>query len=83
MIPELLRSKIKPDDLKTLYQWAEANNMMFNDVKFEVLRYGKNKTLKETSNYLSNTAQAISEKKTHQQSNHCSKSPKFLDTQNI
>ena len=36
--------------------------MMFNDVKFEVLRYGKNKILKETSNYLSNTGQVISEK---------------------
>ena len=50
------------DDLDTLCQWAEANNMMFNDVKFEVLRYGKNKILKETSNYLSNTGQVISEK---------------------
>ena len=28
------------EDLETLYQWQERNNMAFNSNKFEVLRYG-------------------------------------------
>ena len=27
-------------DLEAVYQWADENNMSFNDLKFEVLRYG-------------------------------------------
>lgn len=29
-------------DLKTIYSWANKNNMTFNDDKFELLRSGKN-----------------------------------------
>ena len=49
-------------DLEILYKWALENNMKFNDVKFEVLRYGKDEVLKQQTKYLSNTGQMIGEK---------------------
>ena len=30
-------------DLDTIYNCASVNNMIFNDTKFELLRYGENK----------------------------------------
>ena len=30
------------DDLDKIYKWAETNNMLFNNNKFELLRYGTN-----------------------------------------
>ena len=27
-------------DLNLIYEWAELNNMRFNDKKFELIRYG-------------------------------------------
>jgi hypothetical protein len=39
-------------DLLKLYKWQEDNNMLFNSSKFEVLRYGKNQSLKESTSYL-------------------------------
>lgn len=50
------------NDLEKLYQWANHNNMQFNDVKFELLRYGNNTNLKEATNYYSNNGQLIEEK---------------------
>ena len=35
------------DDLNRLYEWQEANNMLFNGNKFEILRYGRNEDLKD------------------------------------
>ena len=35
------------EDLKTLYDWEKSNNMEFNGTKFEVLRCGPNRELKE------------------------------------
>ena len=35
------RSRVQ-EDLKTVYAWAEANNMTFNGKKFELLSYGGN-----------------------------------------
>ena len=29
------------NDLNSIYNWAESNNMSFDDTKFELLRYGK------------------------------------------
>jgi len=40
-------------DLTSIYDWAKTNNMLFNSEKFECLRYGPNKILKETTEYLS------------------------------
>ena len=40
-------------DLEVVYQWAEDNNMSFNDLKFECLRLGLDFTLKLITNYTS------------------------------
>ena len=36
------------NDLNQIYSWAEANNLQFNNLKFELLQYGDNKDLKES-----------------------------------
>ena len=36
------------DDLNRVYRWQEENNMVFNSKKFELLRYGKNRELKNS-----------------------------------
>ena len=33
------------DDLNQVYYWAQTNNMSFNNTKFEVIRFSKNKNL--------------------------------------
>ena len=35
------------DDLEKLYDWAKENEMKFNGNKYQVMRYGPNKNLKE------------------------------------
>jgi len=40
------------NDLFQIYGWSQRNNMTFNSVKFELMRYGKDDQLKETSNYV-------------------------------
>ena len=49
-------------DMEAVYSWASNNNMLFNVKKFELLRYGNNRELKNTTNYISNTGSAIEEK---------------------
>ena len=39
-------------DLNTVYDWQNQNNMLFNGKKFEMLRYGPNVDLKNSTNYL-------------------------------
>ena len=51
------------DDLEGLYSWQTENNMLFNGSKFEIIRYGKNETLKNTCNYLTPNAEDIIERK--------------------
>ena len=51
------------DDLEKLYRWQEHNNMAFNSSKFEVIRYGSNTTLQESTNYLTPGCDAIIEEK--------------------
>ena len=46
-------------DLNSIYQWADVNNMQFNDGKFECMRYGANKELKESSHYLTKSGDVI------------------------
>ena len=48
-------------DLNAIYQWAHLNNMSLNASKFELLRYGRDATIKETTQYLSNVDQVIEE----------------------
>jgi len=42
---------ILQNDLENIYKWQKENNMLFNDKKFEILRYGKNLTIKEDTYY--------------------------------
>ena len=49
-------------DLEVVYQWAEDNNMFFNNLKFECLRYGIDSTLKLTTNYTSPSGSIIDDK---------------------
>ena len=55
-------AKLLQEDLNKVYKWAEENNMLFNDKKFEVIRYGNNTNLKESTNYVSNTGITIQPK---------------------
>ena len=50
-------------DLESLYEWARENNMSFNTLKFEALRFGKNKELKNNTNYLTPEADNMIEVK--------------------
>ena len=50
-------------DLDKLYQWQEQNNMLFNGKKFEVLRYGNNRTIKESTSYFTPNYEEIIEEK--------------------
>ena len=38
-------------ELDKLYQWGRNNNMEFNGKKFQVIRYGRNINLKESTEY--------------------------------
>ena len=50
-------------DLEKLYSWQERNNMQFNGVKFEVLRYGRNQELKISTSYFTPNFKDIIEEK--------------------
>ena len=50
------------EDLFHIYQWSVTNNMEFNDLKFELLRYGTNTELKHNTSYISPTFKLIEEK---------------------
>ena len=39
-------------DLDAIYEWQNCNNMLFNGKKFEMLRYGKNEEIKNSTSYL-------------------------------
>ena len=49
-------------ELNKIYEWTKQNNMQLNDLKFELLRYGPNKALKEETQYLSPTGKVIETK---------------------
>ena len=51
------------EDLETIYQWSNANNMVFNGTKFEVLKYGKDENLKDDFNYLTPNSEELIERK--------------------
>ena len=50
-------------DLEKLYNWQESNNMLFNSKKFELLRYGKNQDLKNSTLYLTPNQNDVIEEK--------------------
>ena len=39
------------EDLKRLMDWADRNNMVINQDKFELMRYGPQKNIKKNTNY--------------------------------
>ena len=47
------------EDLLQIYDWAETNNMQFNSLKFEVMRYGTDEVLKLCTSYLSSSGSVI------------------------
>ena len=49
-------------DLETIYQWSETNNMEFNANKFECMRYGTNELIKTSTSYFSNSGSIIETK---------------------
>jgi len=49
-------------DLQIVYEWQQENNMLFNEKKFELLRYGKNQDIKDTTNYTGPLKNQIGEK---------------------
>ena len=49
-------------DLNLIYEWAETNNMQFNDKKFELMRYGPNEDIKQSTSYKSSDGSTIEEK---------------------
>ena len=50
------------EDLNKLYDWAKTNNMVYNNTKFQVIRYGNNKDLKEDTNYFTEDTGEIIER---------------------
>ena len=52
------------NDLFQIYHWSEQNNMQFNALKFELIRYGKNTALKEDTAYINPDFELIGEKET-------------------
>ena len=49
-------------DLEAVYQWAEDNNALFNNKKFEALRYGIDEVIKLSTSYTAPDGSLIAEK---------------------
>ena len=49
-------------DLHEIYKWVMDNNMSLNEHKFELLRYGKNMEIKQSTHYKTDTNANIIEK---------------------
>ena len=49
-------------DLEKLYDWAKENNMVFNGTKFQVIRYGQDKDIKDDTNYFTEDTNEIIER---------------------
>ena len=47
------------NDLNQIYSWAKANNLQFNDLKFELMQYGDNESVKDSHQYLSSSSVPI------------------------
>ena len=50
------------NDLEKVYQWTKKNNMLLNDVKFELLRHGTIEDLKNETTYKTPTGKVITTK---------------------
>ena len=49
-------------DLQVIYSWTASNNKELNDVKFELLRYGPNESIKSNTEYLTPQGNTITTK---------------------
>ena len=49
------------EDLDKIYKWQRMNNMEFNSKKFLVMRYGKNSTLKQDTEYFTGEMETVIE----------------------
>ena len=49
-------------ELQAIYRWAHMNSMEFNNPKFECLRYGRNKDIKDNTSYKASSGERIEEK---------------------
>ena len=47
------------NNLKTIYKWQQVNNMQFNENKFELLQYGKNLDIKDSTSYFGPNSRKI------------------------
>ena len=61
-ISDIADSAMLQSDLETIYTWSEDNNMKFNDSKFELIRYGTNQDLKDSTYYVRPDGEKITEK---------------------
>ena len=43
------------NDLELLYNWSKNNNMEFNGLKFECLKFGDNRSLSDDYDYIDST----------------------------
>ena len=51
------------DEQEKLYPWQEVNNMAFNSNKFEVLRYGWNQEIRDSTEYFTPNSENFIERK--------------------
>ena len=49
------------DNLDQIFKWEELNNMKFNGDKFQVLRYGENKNIKNDTLYFTSNMEGVIE----------------------
>ena len=56
--------QILQEELQKLYTWSDKNNMLLNDTKFEAIRYGKLRHVKETTQYKTPSGETIKVKET-------------------
>ena len=54
--------EVLQDDLEKLYSWAQENNMVFNGTKFQVIRYGHNEDLRNSTEYFTEGKKFIFER---------------------
>ena len=49
-------------DINKIFEWANNNNMSFNEDKFQLLRYGNDNIIKETTSYKTESNHIITQK---------------------
>ena len=47
IIQSILDAKVLQTELNSTYDWADNNNLQFNEDKFELIKFGNDQTLKD------------------------------------